>query len=177
MFFMCWKLCKTTNMQFFFPQNSSYSCYAAHCILYLNQYVFPLLDIHRPKPPFILKSSLFHAVLLHLLGGVEGDVLASLAPPVHLSGERLGWTLLICMVSDLRRGKLEVKWKVPSEGHSSPYSIAVNKKHRFHGAVAVITVATSDWPSYSCSVTHRRHPKVIRRHHTASSGRSAAGSE
>lgn len=104
-------------------------------------------------------------------GGVEGDVLASLAPPVHLSGERLGLTLLVCMVSDLRRVHLEVSWRSPSEGQmpSTLYSIAVNRKHRDHSPVAIITVATSDWPSYSCSVSHRRHPRVNRKHHTTSS--------
>ncbi|KAF3850902.1 hypothetical protein F7725_012674, partial [Dissostichus mawsoni] len=102
-------------------------------------------------------------------GGVKCDVLASLAPPVHLSGERLGWTLLVCMVSDFRRGHLVVSWRSPSEGQisSSPYSMAVNRKHRGNSAVAIITVATGDWPSYSCSASHRRHPKVPRRHHSS----------
>ena len=84
------------------------------------------------------------------------------------------------MVSDFRRGHLEVSWRSPSEGHhisSSPSSITVNKKHRGHGAVAIITVATGDWPSYSCSVSHRRHTKVNRRRHTSSSGRTVADSE
>lgn len=84
------------------------------------------------------------------------------------------------MVSDFRRGHLEVSWRSPSEGHhisSSPSSITVNKKHCGHGAVAIITVATGDWPSYSCSVSHRRHPKVNRRRHTSSSGRTVAESE
>lgn len=116
-----------------------------------------------------------HVVLHHLLGGVEGDVLASLAPPVHLSGERLGWTLLICMASDFRRGHLEVSWRSASEGHVSslPYNINVNRKHHGHSAVAVITVATSDWPSYGCSISHRRRPKP----HTTSSGRPVAAHE
>lgn len=106
-------------------------------------------------------------------GGVDGDVLASLAPPVHLSGERLGWTLLVCMVSDIRRGRLHVSWRSPSESHTSTaqHSIAVNKKHHGHSAVAIITVATREWPSFSCSVSHRRHPKLTRRHLTSSSGR------
>lgn len=110
-------------------------------------------------------------------GRVEGDVLASLAPPVHLSGERLGLTLLVCMVSDFKRGHLEVSWRLPSEGQTSStlYSIALNRKHRDHNAVAIITVATSDWPSYSCSVSHRRHPRVTRKHHTTTSRRTTAG--
>lgn len=115
-------------------------------------------------------------------GAVEGDVLASLAslaslaPPVHLSGERLGWTLLVCMVGDFRRGHVEVSWRSPSEGHMSTAtnSFALNRKHRGQRAVSIITVVTSDWPSYSCSVSHRRHPKVIRRHHTTSAGRTQA---
>ncbi|XP_078026887.1 uncharacterized protein LOC144464279 [Epinephelus lanceolatus] len=116
---------------------------------------------------------LFYLPIIYLwTGGVEGDVLASLAPPVHLSGERLGLTLLVCMVSDFRRGHLEVSWRSASEGHvsRSPYSIAVNRKHRGSSAVAIITVATGDWPSYSCSVSHRRRHKVTRRHHISSSG-------
>lgn len=112
-------------------------------------------------------------------GGVDGNILASLAPPVHLSGERLGWTLLVCMVSDFRRGRLQVSWRSPSEGHMStaPHSLAVNKKHRGQSAVAIITVSTRDWPSFSCSVSHRRHPKVIKRPRTLSSGRSTATCE
>lgn len=115
----------------------------------------------------------------HLLGVVEGDVLASLAPPVHLSGERLGWTLLVCMVGDFRSGHLEVSWRSPSEGHvsSSPYSVALGGKHRGNSAVAIITVATRDWPSYSCSVSHRRRPKVARRRQITSSGRTKADPE
>lgn len=101
-------------------------------------------------------------------------MLASLAPPIHLSGERLGWTVLICIVRDFRRMHLEVSWGSASEGHISnlPYSVA--RKQQGHSAVAIIAVATSDWPSYSCSVSHRPHSKVIRRHHATSSGRPGA---
>ncbi|GLD53902.1 uncharacterized protein AKAME5_000658700 [Lates japonicus] len=121
------------------------------------------------EPP----RGLFYLPIIYLwTGGVEGDVLASLGPPVHLSGERLGWTLLVCMVSDFRRGHLEVSWKSPSEGHifTAPYSVTLNRKHRGNSAVAIITVVTSDWPSYSCAVSHRRRPRVTRRHRTSSSG-------
>lgn len=117
--------------------------------------------------------SLFYLPIICLwTGGVEGHVLASLAPPVHLSGERLGWTLLVCVVSDFRRGHLEISWRSASEGHvsDSPYSSAVSRKHRSHSAVAIITVATSNWPSYSCSVSHRQHSKVMRRHPITSAG-------
>ncbi|KAK5871388.1 hypothetical protein PBY51_004272 [Eleginops maclovinus] len=115
---------------------------------------------------------LFYLPIIYLwTGGVKCDVLASLAPPIHLSGERLGWTLLVCMVSDFRRGHLEVSWRSPSEGHvsSSPYSMSVNRKHRGNSAVAILTVATGDWPSYSCSVSHRRLSKVPSRHRSSSS--------
>lgn len=114
----------------------------------------------------------FVHVLIHCLsGGVECEMLAALAPPVHLSGERLGWTMLICMVSDFRRGRLEVSWKSALQGHaqSFPSSLALSSKRR--GAVAIITVATGDWPSYSCSVSHRRHQKHLKKCHTAPSGR------
>lgn len=117
---------------------------------------------------------IFNVALHCVSGGVECDMLAALAPPVHLSGERLGWTMLICMVSDFRRGRLEVSWKSALQGHGPgfPTSLALNSKHR--GAVAIITVATGDWPSYSCSVHHRRHQKHRRKWHTGASGRSAA---
>ncbi|AWP06986.1 Hypothetical protein SMAX5B_010849 [Scophthalmus maximus] len=139
----------------------------------------PLTKADMTEPP----RSLFYLPIIYLwTGAVEGDVLASLAslaslaPPVHLSGERLGWTLLVCMVGDFRRGHVEVSWRSPSEGHMSTAtnSFALNRKHRGQRAVSIITVVTSDWPSYSCSVSHRRHPKVIRRHHTTSAGRTQA---
>lgn len=119
---------------------------------------------------------ILHDVLQQLLGGVDGDMLASLAPPVHLSGERLGWTLLVCMVSDFRKGRLQISWRSVSEGRISilPYSSATNRNHHGHSAVAAITVATRDWPSYSCSVSHRRRPKVIKRHRSTSPGRHVA---
>lgn len=106
-------------------------------------------------------------------GGVECHVLASLAPPVHLSGERLGWTLLVCVVSDFRRGHLEISWRSASEDHMyvPPYSTVVTRRHRGHNPVATISVATRNWPSYSCSVSQRKHPKVMRRHRTALSGK------
>lgn len=118
-----------------------------------------------------------HLFLISLLvGRVDGYLLASLAPPVHLSGEKLGWTLLVCMVGDLRRGHLEVSWSSASEGHMStlPYSSDANRKHHGHSAVAVLTVATRDWPSYKCSASHRRNKKIPRRHHSSPSGRPAA---
>lgn len=107
-------------------------------------------------------------------GRVDADVLASLAPPVHLSGEKLGWTLLVCMVADLRRGHLEVSWSSASEGHISmlPYIVDTNRKHRGHSAVAAITVATRDWPSYRCSASHRRHKRGTGRHRSSPPGRS-----
>lgn len=106
-------------------------------------------------------------------GAVEGDVLASLAPPVHLSGERLGWTLLVCIVNDFRRGHLEVSWSSASEGHmpTTPYSIALTRKHHVPNVVAVITVTTRDWPSYSCLVSRKRHSKSKRRRRITSSGK------
>lgn len=106
-------------------------------------------------------------------GGVKGEVLVSLAPPVHLSGEQLGWTLLVCMVRGWRRGHMEVSWRTPSGGRSSAplYNFAVHGKLRDHSSVAIITVATEDWPAYSCSVRHQQHPRVIRRHRPAPSGK------
>ncbi|XP_076746931.1 uncharacterized protein LOC143421484 [Maylandia zebra] len=115
---------------------------------------------------------LFYLPIIYLwTGGVEGDVLASLAPPVHLSGERLGWTLLVCIVNDFRRGHLEVSWSSASEGHmpTTPYSIALTRKHNVPNVVAVITVTTRDWPSYSCSVSRKRHSKSKRRRRITSS--------
>ncbi|CAB1420957.1 unnamed protein product [Pleuronectes platessa] len=116
---------------------------------------------------------LFYLPIIYLwTGGVKGDILASLAPPVHLLGERLGWTLLVCMVRDFRRGHLEVSWRSPSDDYMStaPRSIALSKKHRRHSPVSIITVVTSDWPSYRCSVSRRRHPRVFERHHVISAG-------
>lgn len=126
-----------------------------------------------------LNVYLSNVALLYVSGGVEGDMLAVLAPPVHLSGEKLGWTMLFCMVTDFRQGRLQVSWKSASEGHLSsfPTSLVLSSKHHGRGAVAVITVATSDWPSYSCSVNPRRHHKGLRRRHTTPSGRSAAHPE
>lgn len=114
-----------------------------------------------------------------LLGRVDGQLLASLAPPVHLSGQKLGWTLLVCMVGDFRRGHLEVSWRSASEGHIStlPYSSETNWKHRGHKAVAVLTVATRDWQSYTCSASHRRNNRISRTHRSTPSGRPAAHSD
>lgn len=110
---------------------------------------------------------------IYLWTGVKSQMLTALAPPVHLSGDRLGWTLLICVVSDLRRGHLEVKWKTPSGySHMSEpeVSVVVNSKHRPHSPVSMITVATNDWPSYRCSANHKRRPKVTRKRHNNASG-------
>ncbi|KAM9464697.1 uncharacterized protein ACWYII_009782 isoform 2-T2 [Salvelinus alpinus] len=98
---------------------------------------------------------------------VHGDVLASLAPPVHLAGERVGWTLLVCVITDLGRGHLEVSWRSPGDVSpaSAPYSVAGEEQDSGRSAVAIVTVATSEWASYSCFVSHRRHARVIRTHH------------
>lgn len=130
----------------------------------------------KKKPLFSKNRCLVFLFLISSLslGRVDADVLASLAPPVHLSGEKLGWTLLVCMVADLRRGHLEVSWSSASEGHISmfPYIVDTNRKHRGHSAVATITVATRDWPSYRCSASHRRHRRVTGRHRSSPPGRS-----
>ncbi|CAG5922692.1 unnamed protein product [Menidia menidia] len=67
-----------------------------------------------------------------------------------------------------RRGHLDISWRSAMEGHISvaPYT-AVSRKHRGHNAVSVITVATNNWPSYSCSVGHR-HKLKKKRHLTSS---------
>ncbi|XP_077378809.1 uncharacterized protein LOC144019543 [Festucalex cinctus] len=108
--------------------------------------------------------TLIYLIFFSLLTGVKCDMLASLAPPVHLSGERLGWTLLFCMVRNLRRGRLEVSWRSPSEGRTSSGLVRFSSKHLDRSAVAGITVATKEWTSYSCSVS--RHPRVSKRHHS-----------
>lgn len=109
-------------------------------------------------------KGLFYLPIIYLWTGVKGYMLTALAPPVHLSGDRLGWTLLVCMVSDLRRGHLEVRWRFPSGGYmsESPFSVVVNSRPKGHSPVAMITVATNDWPAYRCSVNHKRRPKVTK---------------
>ncbi|XP_077418446.1 uncharacterized protein LOC144049413 [Vanacampus margaritifer] len=107
--------------------------------------------------------ALFYLIFISLRTGVKCDMLASLAPPVHLSGERLGWTLLFCMVRNFRRGRLEISWRSPSEGRTSSGLVRFSSKHLHRSAVAGITVATKEWTSYSCSVS--RHPRVSKRHH------------
>uniref|UniRef100_A0AAV2MR49 Ig-like domain-containing protein n=1 Tax=Knipowitschia caucasica TaxID=637954 RepID=A0AAV2MR49_KNICA len=92
-------------------------------------------------------------------------MLTALAPPVHLSGDRLGWTLLVCVVSDLQRGHIEVVWK-PSRHYipeSSFTSVIVNDRHQSHSPVSIITVATNDWPGFRCSANHKRRPKIPKR--------------
>ncbi|KAM4579163.1 uncharacterized protein V3H82_008437 [Fundulus diaphanus] len=122
------------------------------------------------EPP---RGLIYLPIIYLWTGGVEGHVLASLAPPVHLSGERLGWTLLVCVVSDFRRGHLEISWRSASDEdytNVAPYNGAVSRKHRGHSAVAMITVVTNNWPSYSCSVRRRKHSKATKRHCIASKG-------
>lgn len=118
-------------------------------------------------------TGLFYLPFIYLWTGVKSQMLTALAPPVHLSEDRLGWTLLICMVSDMRRGHLEVTWKTQSgyDHMSEPgFSVVVNSKHRSHSPVSMITVATNDWPAYSCSANHKRRLKVTRKHHNNASG-------
>lgn len=161
----------TTATSFILTMPSILTIIYIYCTVLPNAYTFVQRKYRFPHSNVIL-----HDVLQQLLGGVDGDMLASLAPPVHLSGERLGWTLLVCMVSDFRRGRLQITWRSVSEGRISilPYSTATNRNHHGHNAAAAITVATRDWPSYSCSVSHRRHPKVIKRHQSTSPGRHVA---
>ncbi|XP_078809004.1 uncharacterized protein LOC144994581 [Oryzias latipes] len=113
---------------------------------------------------------LFYLPIIYLwTGGVEAFLLASLAPPVHLTGERLGLTLLVCVVGDFRRGRLEISWSEGSKGQRqvTPLNSAVSRRHRGNMAVSMITVATGNWPSYRCSVRRRHHSKVKKKHCTA----------
>lgn len=175
-------LCSKAKMQTYTYVQMPDICINFLCVVWLSWYVFSTYSLYyqlyfQPFTFSVFLNVYFSPVaLLYISGGIEGDMLAALAPPVHLSGERLGWTMLFCMVTDFRRGRLQVSWRSASEGHLSsfPTSLVLSSKHHGRGAVAVITVATSDWPSYSCSVNPRRHHKGLRRLHTTPSGGSAA---
>ena len=54
---------------------------------------------------------------------------------------------------------------------SAPYSVAGEEQDSGRSAVAIVTVATSEWASYSCFVSHRRHARVIRTHHATFTGK------
>lgn len=72
-----------------------------------------------------------------------------------------------------------VNWHICSLWHgnlvspaSAPYSVAGEEQDSGRSAVAIVTVATSEWASYSCFVSHRRHARVIRTHHATFTGRA-----
>ena len=105
-----------------------------------------------------------------MVGGC--DLVASLPPPVHLSGEGLGWTVLVCLVTDLGAGHLEVTWGssgvLAPPGGSLSFGVAGDQQDA--SAAAVITVATDMWPSYSCLVTHRHQARVTWTRHVSYAG-------
>lgn len=99
----------------------------------------------------------------------EGELLATLSPPFHLPGSGSGsgpgttggLTILMCMVSNILHGELEVAWILQGTGRPQPasYNLMRNEDGTLT-AMSVISVASSDWDSYICFVSHRRLAKV-----------------
>ncbi|XP_063051186.1 uncharacterized protein LOC134445946 isoform X2 [Engraulis encrasicolus] len=115
--------------------------------------------------------------LLLLTEGMKSELLATLSPPHHLPSPFSsvaptapgipspgGLTILVCVISNvLHAGDLEVAWISTrsrsgsgSEGAALPASYSlIRGQDGSHSAMAVISVASSEWQSYMCFVSHR----------------------
>ncbi|KAJ8417537.1 hypothetical protein AAFF_G00223800 [Aldrovandia affinis] len=107
---------------------------------------------------------LFSFLTIHFIAmGVEAELFATLAPPFHLPRERGGRTILVCLVSDAPRGDMLVTWLSSRSGHDLIAHNVAREEDGTHSAMSIISVATNDWDSYTCFVSHQNPVMVIRR--------------
>ncbi|KAJ8380420.1 hypothetical protein SKAU_G00011980 [Synaphobranchus kaupii] len=117
--------------------------------------------------PLIAQSSrmlLSFLTIQFIAMGVEAEPFATLAPPFHLSRESGSRTILVCLVSHHTRGDMVVTWLSSRAGESSHITHSVAREEDgTHSAVSVISVATDEWDSYTCFITHSNPVTVIQR--------------
>ncbi|KAG7481397.1 hypothetical protein MATL_G00066250 [Megalops atlanticus] len=121
---------------------------------------------------------LLGVLTIHLMAmGVEAELIATLAPPLHLSGGRGSWTVLVCLVTDAPQANMEVTWLSSRAGGASdvPYRVA-REEDGTHSAISLISVASDEWESYTCFVSYRSSARVIRRHYAGFTDEGLGGS-
>lgn len=104
---------------------------------------------------------LLHLLTLQLIAmHVRSELLATLSPPHHMPGPhgsgQGGLTILVCVISNILNGDLEVAWisRRSAGAQPAPFNL-IRGQDGSHSAMAVISVASSEWDSYMCFVSHR----------------------
>ncbi|XP_066568107.1 pre T-cell antigen receptor alpha [Amia ocellicauda] len=100
--------------------------------------------------------------------GVEADIFATVAPPIHSTGGGGGRTLLVCLVSDFLHTNVEVTWLSNGTEQSQDYvTYSVAKEDDgTHSAVSLLSVDSNEWDLYTCFVNYRRTTVVVSRQYT-----------
>ncbi|XP_051981795.1 uncharacterized protein LOC127643203 isoform X2 [Xyrauchen texanus] len=103
---------------------------------------------------------------LLLILGTDAIPYATLSPPFHFNTDHSVLTILVCVVHDIHQGEMEVAWISGGSRGTSPavYNL-IQGDHGIQSAMSVISVASSEWTSYTCFVSHRGSDQLMHRHY------------
>lgn len=86
--------------------------------------------------------------------------------PVHFTTHHSGLTILMCVVHDIRQGEMELAWISSGTRGSSPAAYNLFQSvDGIQSAMSLISVASSEWTSYTCFVSHRVSDRLTHRHY------------
>lgn len=89
-----------------------------------------------------------------------------LSPPFHLNTDHSGLTILVCVVHDVHQGEMEVAWiSSGTRGTNPAVSNLLQGHNGIQSAMSFISVASSEWTSYTCFVSHRGSDQLMHRHY------------
>ncbi|KAK9974345.1 hypothetical protein ABG768_022447 [Culter alburnus] len=98
--------------------------------------------------------------------GSDAVPYAILSPPFHLNTDHSGLTILVCVVHDIHQGDMEVAWiSSGTRGTNPAVSNLLQGHNGIQSAMSVISVASNEWTSYTCFVSHRGSDQHMHRHY------------
>lgn len=86
--------------------------------------------------------------------------------PVHVTTHHSGLTILMCVVHDIHQGEMELAWISSGTRGTSPAAYNLFQSvDGIQSAMSLISVASSEWTSYTCFVSHRVSDRLTHRHY------------
>ncbi|KAI7812489.1 hypothetical protein IRJ41_002701 [Triplophysa rosa] len=103
-------------------------------------------------------------ILLFTMGA--GAVPYPTLSSVHLTTHHSGLTILMCVVNDIHQGEMELAWISSGTRGTRPATYSLFQSvDGIQSAMSLISVASSEWTSYTCFVSHRVSDRLTHRHY------------